>query len=345
MMQSAQYRHGHDAAARAAGDVSYASGGRLYCQPDKSAILVVIADVLVHQAFQMALVQNDYVVKQIAPTVADEALGDAVLPRTLEGSAHRFCAEDFHGPDDFIIEGGVAVVDQIFGRGVIGEGIAQLLGNPGAGWMAGDVEVQHAAPVMSNDEEAGEHAESQCRHGEKIHRRNRFTMIVEECHPPIRRFGIPRRFPHPAQHGSLRKIESQHLQFAVNARSAPSRILRDQSPLSSRLKPPQHHPEQFIGNSKSQLRVTAFQDGKLLTQRQVFQEQVAAGTDRSNERDEQQPQRTRHEPLGTEPQENQALMPLNCRRDTVRVLRTVVDFVSVKAQRSHKDQQRSAGRC
>jgi hypothetical protein len=30
-----------------------------------------------------------------------------------------------------------------------------LLGDPDARWMAGDAEVQHAAPVMRDDEKAG----------------------------------------------------------------------------------------------------------------------------------------------------------------------------------------------
>jgi hypothetical protein len=36
-----------------------------------------------------------------------------------------------------------------------------------------------------------------------------------------------------------------------------------------------------------------------------------AGTNRSNEQDKQKPQRTRHEPLVAEPQENQAVFAVN----------------------------------
>ena len=84
------------------------------------------------------------------------------------------------------------------------------------------------------------------------------------------------------------------------------RLEEDQRPIPSRPEPPQDHPEQFIGRGKSRLRVPLFQNAELLTQRQVFQEQVVARTGGSNEQDEQEPQRARHEPLVADPQEHRA---------------------------------------
>jgi hypothetical protein len=46
-----------------------------------------------------------------------------------------------------------------------------------------------------------------------------------------------------------------------------------------------------------------FQNGELLPQRQVFQEQVVTRTDRLNEQSEQEPQRARHVPVVTEIEE------------------------------------------
>jgi hypothetical protein len=73
------------------------------------------------------------------------------------------------------------------------------------------------------------------------------------------------------------------------------RLDEDQRPLPSRPEPPQHHPEQFVRSSEPRLRVPSFQDAELLPKSQILQETVAARTGRSNERDEQEPQRTRHE--------------------------------------------------
>jgi hypothetical protein len=52
-------------------------------------------------------------------------------------------------------------------------------------------------------------------------------MIAQKCHPSLSWLGTPRHSPHPTQHGTFRSVEAQHLQLTVNARRAPSGILRD----------------------------------------------------------------------------------------------------------------------
>jgi hypothetical protein len=73
------------------------------------------------------------------------------------------------------------------------------------------------------------------------------------------------------------------------------RLNKDQCPLPSRPKPLQDHPKDFVRCGESRLRMPLFQNGKLLAKSQIFQEQVAARTDRSIEQDEQELQRTEHE--------------------------------------------------
>jgi len=73
------------------------------------------------------------------------------------------------------------------------------------------------------------------------------------------------------------------------------RLYEDQRPLPSRPEPPQYHPEPSFRSGKSRLRMPSFQNNELLPKSQVFQKQVVARTDRSNEQDEQEPQRARHE--------------------------------------------------
>jgi hypothetical protein len=50
---------------------------------------------------------------------------------------------------------------------------------------AGNVAVQNPPPVMGDDEEAIEHAESQRRHGEEVHRGNRFSVVIQESSPTL----------------------------------------------------------------------------------------------------------------------------------------------------------------
>jgi hypothetical protein len=49
-----------------------------------SPVLVVVADVLVHQPLQVPYVQNDDVIQQISSAISHPAFGDAVLPRASE---------------------------------------------------------------------------------------------------------------------------------------------------------------------------------------------------------------------------------------------------------------------
>jgi hypothetical protein len=47
-------------------------------------VLVIIADVITHEVFQMVFVEYDHIIKQFAPTAADEPFRNAILPRTSE---------------------------------------------------------------------------------------------------------------------------------------------------------------------------------------------------------------------------------------------------------------------
>jgi hypothetical protein len=46
--------------------------------------------------------------------------------------------------------------------------------------MLRDINVQDAPPIMTDDEEAVEHAERNRWHCEEIHRGNRFPMVAKE---------------------------------------------------------------------------------------------------------------------------------------------------------------------
>jgi hypothetical protein len=52
-----------------------------------SSVVVVVSDVIGHEPFQMPNIQSDHMAEQIAMAVADEALGDAVLPRAAEAGS------------------------------------------------------------------------------------------------------------------------------------------------------------------------------------------------------------------------------------------------------------------
>lgn len=93
--------------------------------------------------------------------------------------------------------------------------------------MSRYIEVWNAASVMGDDEEAMKKLKSKSRNGKEVHRCNRFTMIPQKGLPLLNRRWLPWRFAYPVQHSSLGDIEAKHFQLTMNARRAPSPILRD----------------------------------------------------------------------------------------------------------------------
>jgi len=53
------------------------------------SILMVVADVLGHEPFQVSLVQDNYVIEQVSSATTDPTFRDPVLPGTTKGSPHR----------------------------------------------------------------------------------------------------------------------------------------------------------------------------------------------------------------------------------------------------------------
>ena len=90
------------------------------------------------------------------------------------------------------------IEDQEVGCGLVGERFSQLLHDPCTRGMSGDIEVQDAAGVVTDDEEAIEQAKIQGGDGEEIHRRDGVSVIAQKSQPAFRRFRIPGGAPHPA---------------------------------------------------------------------------------------------------------------------------------------------------
>ena len=224
MMQATKSRHRHNRSTCTRILLCFTTSGRSLCERKMSSILVVVTNVLIHKASQMLFVHDDHTVEQIPAAVADPALGNAVLPRTSKAGPLRLDAEGLHGVDRLRVEAGTAIKHQVAGRGVVWERLAQLLDYPRAGRVLCHITVQDTAPVMLDDEEAVEDSEGKRRYSKEIHCGNRFTMIIEECHPLLRGFGISRSLSHPAQDRPFRNIEAKHLQLAMNPRRTPRSV-------------------------------------------------------------------------------------------------------------------------
>src|SRR5215475_9997431 len=149
-----------------------------FTQPEVRAVVVVVREVIGEESFQVSLVQRNGLVEQFASAASHPALRDPVLPGTLNRGLY---AGDLHGSNrSRNVQPILCVVvkDEEFGRGLIGKGFAQLLCDPCARRMAGDIEMQDAATVVADNEEAIENIEGESRDREEIHRRDGFAVIT-----------------------------------------------------------------------------------------------------------------------------------------------------------------------
>jgi hypothetical protein len=68
------------------------------------SVFVIVADIVVHESFQMPLIEHDYMVQQVATAASHPTLCDSILPRTAKCGANRFSAQVFGRADHVISE-------------------------------------------------------------------------------------------------------------------------------------------------------------------------------------------------------------------------------------------------
>src|SRR5713101_8069352 len=81
-----------------------------------NAILMVVGHVFSDKPTEMAFVQRDDLVEQLAPAAAHPALRDTVLPRGLNAGAPRVQACGFQEPHDIAVKRRIVVKQQEKGK-------------------------------------------------------------------------------------------------------------------------------------------------------------------------------------------------------------------------------------
>jgi hypothetical protein len=227
MMQATQSWYGNDFATQPGTHFCFTPGWSFLCQSEVSAVFMVVADIVPHEALQMVLVKRDDMIEKISAAVSDKSLRYAILPWALKAGSLWLYGETLDRLDNLTIEVSTTVEDQVFRRAVVREGFAQLLDHPSICRVLGHIEVKDSPPVVRDDREAVQQTERHRRHSEEIHGGNPFAVIAEKGRPPLCRLRIARRFPHPAENGALGDFVPEHLQFTVNARRARGGVLRN----------------------------------------------------------------------------------------------------------------------
>jgi len=181
MMQAAQSRDRNDSAIGRRILFDLASTRGFFAKAEVGAVLVIVGDVCVHESLQLALVHHKHMVEQVPTAIADEALRDSVLPWALKACSLGLNTEALDRINHMVIEVRATIKYEIARRRVVRKRLPQLLDQPRARRMPGHVEVKNTPAVMRDHEEAVKHAECHCRHGEEIHRGDRFTVLLRNA--------------------------------------------------------------------------------------------------------------------------------------------------------------------
>src|SRR6266852_4377372 len=163
------------------------------------AILVVVANILGEQTFQVAFVNCDDVIQEITAATPYPTLCNSILPRTFERSADRTHAQGSNRCRDFQSILGITIKDEEPRSGSKWKCFSQLLDNPRACRMLCDIEVQDATTIVTDDKKAIERAEGDRRNSKEVHRGNRFPVIAEKGKPARGRLLILRCPFHPTR--------------------------------------------------------------------------------------------------------------------------------------------------
>jgi hypothetical protein len=146
-------------------------------------VLVVVANILREQTFQVALVNCDDVIQEITPATPYPTLCDSILPRTLKRGADRTHPQGSNRCGDFQSILGIAIKDDEPRSRSKWKCFSQLLDDPQTCRMLCDIEMQDAPTIVTDDEKAIEHAEGDRRNSEEVHRGNRFPVITDKGKP------------------------------------------------------------------------------------------------------------------------------------------------------------------
>src|SRR5881296_3618346 len=131
---------------------------------------VVVREVTAQQASEMPFVEDDDVIEAFPSNRPDDALGEGILPGRSWGDEDLVDPHALHPPREHLAVDGVAITEQVLGRGLFREGLDKLLGGPSGGRVVGHIDVDEFPASVPKDNEPEEQAERQGRDYEEVDR-------------------------------------------------------------------------------------------------------------------------------------------------------------------------------
>jgi hypothetical protein len=102
---------------------------------------VVGGEVSAQQASEMPFAEDDDVIEAFPSNRPDDSLGEGILPGRSWGDEDLVDPHALHPPREHIAVDGVAITEQVLGRGLFLEGLDKLLGGPSGGRVVGHIDV------------------------------------------------------------------------------------------------------------------------------------------------------------------------------------------------------------
>src|SRR5579872_547450 len=159
---------------------------RLLFQSDVPSVLMVVGQVFAPEPSQVLFIQRNDMIQYLAAATADPALSHSVLPRTAHARANSLDTTGLEKPEYFAAELRVTVEHDVLVATGKRQSLPELLDDPIAGRMRGDIEMQNSPPIMLDYKEAKKHAKRYGWNCEEVESGDHFAVIVEEGQPAFR---------------------------------------------------------------------------------------------------------------------------------------------------------------
>jgi len=158
-MQAADFWKLYDPGRR--GELDGSEVGRVFLEREVRARLMVIDEVAVQDAAQVPLAEDENVIQALASDRTDQALHERVLPGAVRRREDFVDPHALHSVPKLLAVDLVTVAQEIGRRGVVREGVHDLLGGPAGGGVLGHVEVDDPPAMVGEHDENEEHGSLQ----------------------------------------------------------------------------------------------------------------------------------------------------------------------------------------
>jgi hypothetical protein len=177
MVQAADFGELHDPPR--SGKLDRSEVGCVLVEREVSTGLMVIGEVAAQDAAQVSLSEDEHVIQRLASDRPDQALSERVLPRAVWRRDDFVDPHALHAMPRWLTVDVVAVVEEVGRRGLVREGVHDLLGGPVGGGVLGHVEVDDTPAVMGEHDEDEEDTQAGGGYCEEIDRDQVLDVVVE----------------------------------------------------------------------------------------------------------------------------------------------------------------------